>query len=105
MCTVDELKIDREEFKRLIGEENFEYWDVSDNGDISSIDPNGNFGPFFIPAQELTMTNWTTHFFRKCFCDDGEKIKEEFYFAYFRALRNAGIKNITLDVNTIDVVQ
>ena len=44
--------------------ENLKYWIVSENGDISS-NPNEDIGPFNIPANELTMTNWLTHFFNK----------------------------------------
>ena len=101
MCTIENLELDKEEFKRLINDEKLKYWDVSDRGDISSINSNDNIGPFSISAESLTNRNWITHFIKKCFCEDGERIKEEFYFAYFRALRNAGKKSITLDVDTI----
>lgn len=98
MCTInnrkslEELLSDKEEFK---------YWEVSEKGDIFAKEAYGVMVEIY--AQELTRTNWLTHFFKKCYPEDGEQIKEEFYFAYFQALRRAKINAIVMDTNEIDV--
>ena len=78
MCMIRKIDTSKEHLEMLLNGEDLKYWSVSENGDISS-NPNEDIGPFYIPANELTMTNWLTHFFNKLFPSDGERIKEEFY--------------------------
>lgn len=57
---------------------------------------------YFISASRLTEMNWLSNIFRKKYEDDGE-VKSEFYEAYLRALRNAGIKTIVLSIDGLTV--
>ena len=79
-----------------MGEEKLRYWSVSESGDIDTTEEMGFSYP--IPANRLTELNWLSHIFNKVFENDGE-VKSEFYDAYLRALRNAGIKSIIMSTD------
>lgn len=102
MCTIQTIDTSDEHFEKLMNGEDLKYWIVSESGDISS-SSNEDIGPFYVPAENLTKTNWLTHFIKKPFPVDGERIKEEFYTAYLWALKNAGCKFIEIDIDGITV--
>lgn len=77
--------------------ENFKFWTVSEKGDISrSYRPEEG-----IPAENLLDTNWLSHMMGKERVKDSKSAESEFYFVFMEALRRAGYKKITLDVENI----
>lgn len=72
----------------------FEFWTVSEKGDISRPDR----AEVQIPAEDLLSQNWLSHMIGKERNKDSKSAEAEFYFAYMEALRRAGYKRITLDL-------
>lgn len=75
----------------------FEFWTVSEKGDISRPDR----AEVQIPAEDLLSQNWLSHMIGKERDKDSKSAEAEFYFAYMEALRRAGYKRITLDVENL----
>ena len=74
-------------------EDNFEFWEVDEEGNITS-----KSSTYEIPKERLDEMNWLSHILQK-----NEKSREkEFYFAYIKALKNAGYKSIVIDLNDIN---
>ena len=74
-------------------EDNFEFWEVDEEGNITS-----KSSTYEIPKERLDELNWLSHILQK-----NEKSREkEFYFAYIKALKNAGYKSIVIDLNDIN---
>ena len=74
-------------------EDNFEFWKVDEEGNITS-----KSSTYEISKERLDEMNWLSHILQK-----NEKSREkEFYFAYIKALKNAGYKSIVIDLNDIN---
>ena len=72
--------------------DNFEFWEVDEEGNITC-----KSHTYEISKERLGEMNWLSHMLKK-----NEKSKEkEFYFAYIKALKNAGYKSIVIDLNDI----
>lgn len=77
--------------------------DLSDSLNWWNVDPKGNIQykggtKSSIKAGDLTKCNYLTHILKKVRPDAEKNANAEFYFAYLRALKNAGFKKITIDV-------
>lgn len=72
----------------------FEYWEISDNGDISL------FGrdDIRISSKDLLSMNWLSHEIKKERRPNSRSAESEFYLVYIEALRRAGYRTITIDV-------
>ena len=95
---MEKKKFNMENFNELsesLGK-GFEFWNVDDFGNILWIHQN-----YPIPADLLTKTNWLNHILRK---NDRAETLIEFYFAYIKALKNAGYKSITIDLIEPDYI-
>ena len=74
----------------------FEFWEVSEDGNITC-----KSHTYEIPKERLGEMNWLSHILQK-----NEKSKEkEFYFAYIKALKNAGYNSIVIDLNDINKLE
>ena len=78
-------------------ENGFEFWSVTENGDICRYDRS----EIQITADRLLETNWLTQEIGKTRKPDSKTAESEFYFVYIEALRRAGYKKITLDLENI----
>lgn len=77
--------------------DDFKFWTVSEKGDIGRPDRR----EVIISAEELLDTNWLSHEISKERILNSKAAEAEFYFVFMKALRNAGYKRITLDVEDI----
>lgn len=68
----------------------FNHWDVDDMGNISR-----KIQSYPISFDQLSDMNWLNHIFSK---DIDPTEKNEFYFVYLKALKNAGFQKITIDL-------
>lgn len=75
----------------------FDFWTVSDKGDIGRPDRT----EVQIPAEELLSQNWLSHMIGKERYVGSKSAEAEFYFVFMEALRRAGYKKITLDVEDL----
>ncbi len=74
--------------------ENFKFWTVSEKGDIGRPDRS----EVQISAEELLSENWLHYTIGKERKTGSKCAESEFYFVFMEALRRAGYKKITLDV-------
>lgn len=77
--------------------------DLSDSLNWWDVDPKGNIQykggtKSTIKVGDLAKYNYLTHILKKVRSDAEKNANAEFYFAYLRALKNAGFKKITIDV-------
>ena len=84
-----------EDVDKTLTDGDFKFWQVDGNGNIKYI-PDGNV---YVTADELTAENWLHHYLRKAdLHNGGTPALKEFYAVYLFALRIAGFKSITIDV-------
>ena len=77
--------------------DDLKFWTVSEKGDIGRPDRR----LVEIPAEELLYDNWLTHEIGKERKRNSKAAEAEFYFAFMKALRCAGYRKITLDVENL----
>ena len=75
----------------------FHFWKIADNGDITRSDRE----EVEIPCEALLNTNWLSHEIKKERQSGTASAESEFYFVFMEALRRAGYKQITIDVENI----
>lgn len=75
----------------------FNFWTVSEKGDIGRPDRSD----VQISAEELLTDNWLFQMIDKERKAGSRSAEAEFYFVFMEALRRAGYKKITLDVEDI----
>jgi hypothetical protein len=75
----------------------FNFWTISEKGDIGRPDRSD----VLISAEELLDTNWLTQEIGKERVSNSKAAEAEFYFVFMEALRRAGYKKITLDVENL----
>lgn len=75
----------------------FKFWSITDDGDICRPDRS----EIQIQAGELLDVNWLSQIIGKERVQNSKNAESEFYFVFMEALRRAGYKKITLDVENI----
>ncbi len=79
---------DKEMIDKVLSNE-LKYWTVDEQGDISRKDRN-----YEISHQRLTDINWLDQILSK----NEKNAEQEFYFVFIEALRRAGYKTVTIDL-------
>lgn len=77
--------------------DNFTWWIVDERGNITY---KGHTG-VYISIESLTSGNMLSHIFSKVRNETEALANSEFYFAFLKALENAGYKRIIIDVTNI----
>ena len=75
----------------------FQFWTVADNGDIGRPDRTD----IQIPKEKLLSQNWLTHVIAKERHPNTDSAEKEFYFVLMEALRRAGYKRITINLENL----
>ena len=75
-------------------ENQFEHWTISNCGDIEHRERTD----IVIPQSALLNQNWLTHILKKVSYGNCAPAEQEFYFVYLEALKRAGYRKITIDL-------
>ena len=68
----------------------YKFWEIDDNGNIIRLHQES----YIIEKDRLTELNWLNHILNKY----DENAGNEFYFVFMEALKKAGYKTLTIDL-------